>query len=107
MLRIPCPWCGIRDEPEFSFGGQSHLARPAFDASDADWCEYLYTRENPKGTHFERWRHTFGCGQWFNIARHTVSHEVLAVYRMGEGKPDVADVAHDYALPKAKESINE
>jgi len=29
----------------------------------------------------------YGCVCWFNIARHTVSHEVLAVYRMDEPPP--------------------
>jgi sarcosine oxidase, subunit delta len=28
MLRIPCPWCGVRDETEFHYGGQAHIARP-------------------------------------------------------------------------------
>ena len=29
-------------------------------------------RSNPKGVHFERWRHVHGCGRWFNLARDTV-----------------------------------
>ena len=28
MLRIECPWCGTRDEPEFAYGGESHISRP-------------------------------------------------------------------------------
>ncbi|MEX1147998.1 MAG: sarcosine oxidase subunit delta [Sphingomonadales bacterium] len=37
MLRIECPWCGVRDETEFHCGGQSHVTRPgpAEDVSDA------------------------------------------------------------------------
>ncbi len=27
--------------------------------------DYLFMRENPKGVHFERWRHAYGCGKWF------------------------------------------
>lgn len=86
MLLIPCPWCGPRDEIEFSCGGQSHIQRPApFNAvSDEQWGAYLFMRDNPKGVHRERWVHTFGCRQWFNVARHTVTHEILAVYRNGE-----------------------
>ncbi|MEQ8264115.1 sarcosine oxidase subunit delta [Pseudohaliea sp.] len=91
MHIIDCPWCGPRSEDEFSCGGQSHITRPADPAatSDTDWAGYLYTRDNPRGLHFERWRHTFGCRQWFNVARDTVTHEIHAVYRMGDPRPDV------------------
>jgi len=77
----------MRDEPEFTFGGPAHVARPPFEATDAEWTDYLYGRENPKGVHYERWCHSYGCGRWFNVARHTVTHEILAVYRMGEARP--------------------
>lgn len=87
MLRIPCPYCGLRDEPEFTFGGPSHVIRPGFDVSDAEWSDYLFNRENPKGVHCERWCHSYGCGRWFNVARDTVNHETLAVYHMGEPEP--------------------
>jgi heterotetrameric sarcosine oxidase delta subunit len=89
MLRISCPYCGIRDEPEFTFGGPSHVTRPAFDATDVGWANYLFNRDNPKGIHYERWLHAYGCGRWFNLVRDTVTHEVLGVYPMGEAKPDL------------------
>jgi sarcosine oxidase subunit delta len=87
MLQIACPWCGVRDEDEFRCGGESHVSRPGLGCDDAAWADYLFNRTNPKGVHFERWLHAFGCGRWFNIARHTVTHEILAVYRMGEPRP--------------------
>jgi sarcosine oxidase subunit delta len=87
MLRIPCPHCGVRDEPEFIFGGQAHLARPVPDCSDEQWSDYLYIRENPKGLHLERWCHFYGCGRWFNVARDTVTHQISTVYAMGEAGP--------------------
>ncbi|NNM61166.1 MAG: sarcosine oxidase subunit delta [Steroidobacteraceae bacterium] len=87
MMRIPCIVCGLRDENEFTCGGTSHLVRPAIDASDRDWAEYLFFRDNPKGLHHERWRHTQGCGQWFNLVRHTLTHEILTVYAMTESPP--------------------
>jgi len=89
MLLIPCPYCGPRDELEFHCGGQSHIERPGppEQVSDQTWGEYLFFRENPKGVHFERWVHDAGCRQWFNLARDTVSHRILAVYRMGDPKP--------------------
>jgi len=88
MLQIPCPCCGVRDEVEFRFGGESHVARPAPETSDAEWSNYLFCRKNPHGIHYERWCHSFGCGQWFNVARNTLSHEIRAVYRMGESRPE-------------------
>ena len=95
MLLIPCPWCGSRDETEFTCGGEAHIARPkqpqALD--DEAWAEYLFMRKNPKGVRFERWWHSHGCRRWFNVARHTVSDEILAVYRMGEAPPTIAEAA--------------
>jgi sarcosine oxidase subunit delta len=90
MLRIACPYCGIRDEPEFIFGGPSHVTRPSHQVDDATWTEYLFARDNPVGLHFERWLHAYGCGQWFNAARDTLTHEIVEIYVMGAPKPDVA-----------------
>jgi sarcosine oxidase, subunit delta len=89
MLRIPCPNCGVRDEPEFTFGGPSHVVRPPTDVDDATWTSYLFIRENSEGVQFERWLHAFGCGRWFNIARDTRTHEILETYRMGEAPPNL------------------
>lgn len=87
MLRIPCPHCGVRDEPEFVFGGPAHVARPDPAVSDEAWTAYLFLRENPVGLHYERWLHAFGCGQWFNAARDTRTHEIVKTYLMGEPRP--------------------
>jgi sarcosine oxidase subunit delta len=87
MMRLQCPWCGMRDEPEFQCGGTTHIVRPGLESSDQVWGDYLHCRTNPKGLHFERWRHTFGCGQWFNIVRNTVTHEVTSVYLMSDSPP--------------------
>jgi len=87
MMQIQCPWCGPRAANEFHCGGTTAISRPQLDCDDATWGRYLFFRENPKGAHAERWRHTFGCGQWFNVRRNTVSHEVDAVYGMTEPPP--------------------
>ena len=89
MLRLNCPWCGTRDDLEFSFGGESHVTRPTLDAGDDEWSDYLFNQKNPKGLHYERWHHVFGCGQWFNVARDTVTHEIHAAYPMGEPAPGI------------------
>lgn len=88
MLLITCPYCGPREEIEFHCGGESHILRPASDAaSDIEWADYLFHRTNPKGLHHERWHHSHGCRRWFNVVRDTVSHEIEAVYGMGESPP--------------------
>jgi sarcosine oxidase subunit delta len=93
MLLIACPFCGPRDETEFRCGGQSHMHRPGpHDAVlDREWSDYLYRRDNPRGFHLERWLHAGGCRQWFNIARHTVTHEIRAVYAMTDPAPVLGD----------------
>jgi sarcosine oxidase subunit delta len=87
MMQIPCIHCGPRDESEFTCGGTSHISRPGLDQSDAIWGAYLFFRDNPKGLHLERWRHTQGCGQWFNLARSTVTHEIFSVYAITDPPP--------------------
>ena len=103
MLLIPCPYCGKRDEHEFTYareghiarptnGGEAHIARPLEPEklSDAEWGDYVFMRTNPKGVHYERWNHARGCRRWFNMVRHTVSHEILAAYKIGDPKPTVS-----------------
>ena len=91
MLLIECPWCGAREESEFHCGGEAHIARPrgSEQLDDRAWGDYVFMRKNPKGVHHERWCHSHGCGRWFNLARSTVSHRILAVYAMGEAPPEV------------------
>lgn len=92
MLLIDCPWCGPREEPEFRYGGQAHVAYPADPEAldDEQWAHYVFFRDNPKGHFAERWVHSAGCRRWFNVVRHTVTNEVVAVYRTGEARPVTA-----------------
>ena len=77
MLEIPCPWCGVRDEREFSVRAPV-VARPNPDtANDAQWTTYLYQSPNACGRLREYWLHTHGCGQLFVIVRDTVTHEIV------------------------------
>ncbi len=84
MLSIPCPYCGARDESEFTYGGPAHVTRPEASATDREWTQYLYARQNQKGPYRERWLHAFGCGRWFNALRDTTTNEFHRVYLMGE-----------------------
>ncbi|MCZ4279320.1 sarcosine oxidase subunit delta [Kiloniella laminariae] len=92
MLYIKCPWCGERDETEYHYGGEAHIARPENpdELTDAEWAEYVFMRTNTKGVHRERWVHSDGCRRWFNVARNTVTNEIVAVYKAGE-KLDLPD----------------
>ncbi|HKX55862.1 MAG TPA: sarcosine oxidase subunit delta [Xanthomonadales bacterium] len=78
MLRISCPWCGLRDQAEFRSGGEASVVRPANPqaVSDDEWADYLFYRNNIKGAHRERWLHSYGCRQWFVVTRDTVTHEI-------------------------------
>ncbi len=81
MLILHCPYCGIdADETELTPGGEAHLKRQGPGSSDDAFEAYLFLRKNPKGVHFERWRHTYGCGKWFHAARATDTLEVFGTY---------------------------
>jgi sarcosine oxidase subunit delta len=98
MLLITCPHCGPREESEFACGGEAHIARPLVENSitDAEFADYLFLRDNPKGMFLERWRHTAGCRRWFNVARDTVSHDIIEIYAMGSlPRKAAAKVAYD------------
>jgi heterotetrameric sarcosine oxidase delta subunit len=79
MLSIRCPWCGERDETEFSYGAEAKVAYPADPAAltDAEWAEFVFVRGNPKGPLLERWVHTQGCRRWFEVVRDTSTNEIL------------------------------
>lgn len=88
MLLFTCPYCGAAcEETELSPGGEAHLKRFGPGASDDDFSDYLFTRKNPKGVHFERWRHAYGCGKWFHAARCTVTLEVFGTYTAQTSTP--------------------
>ena len=93
MLLIKCPWCGERDQTEFSCGGEAHITRPLDpDAvSDEAWGDYIFFRANPKGWHYERWMHAHGCRRWFNALRHTVTDRFAATYKPGEPTPPLPE----------------
>ncbi|MDZ5621697.1 MULTISPECIES: sarcosine oxidase subunit delta [Nocardioides] len=95
MMLLTCPWCGPRDETEYHYGGQAHVAYPEnpSDLSDEEWAEYLFFRDNPKGPFAERWSHSAGCRRWFNVVRDTATYEVLEVYTNADPRPVVGSPA--------------
>ena len=81
MLTLQCPYCGIQaEETELHAGGEAHLTRFGPGSDDDQFESYLFMRENPRGVHFERWRHVNGCGKWFHAARCTQTLEVFGTY---------------------------
>ncbi len=108
MLLIPCPYCGMeRPEIEFRHGGEAHVARPADPAArqrrglGANTSISARTRRacSPSAG-----ATSLGCGRFFNVLRDTVSDRILAAYKAGEPRPEVAGEAgaHEPALPRRR-----
>jgi sarcosine oxidase subunit delta len=78
-MRLPCPICGERDRREFYYQGEAvALDRPAPDADERAWDDYLHNRDNPAGETRDLWYHDGGCGSWLVVHRNTVTHEVYS-----------------------------
>ena len=77
-MRIPCPYCGERDQSEFVYYGDP-VPRPNPAAADAPrrFYEAVYLRDNPAGPHEELWYHANGCRGWLRVSRDTCTHDVL------------------------------
>lgn len=81
MLTLTCPHCGVAaDETELAPGGEAHLKRHGPGSTEEEFEAYLFARANPKGAHYERWRHAYGCGKWFLAARDTHTLRVWGTY---------------------------
>ena len=65
---------------------------PIRPADGREWRDFLFIRSNPKGVHFERWRHINGCARFFNAARETVGDKFLSTYKAGEPRPDITSL---------------
>jgi methylglutamate dehydrogenase subunit B len=87
MLLIRCPGCGERDHTEFAYGGDARVQRPAAEAPDHEWIDYVYLRDNPCGPHWELWHHVRGCRQWLRVSRDTLTHEIFQVLYATGGRP--------------------
>ena len=75
MMLVSCPWCGPRNEDEFTWGGEASRMRPDDPSclTDEQWADYMYNKDNEKGWVIERWWHARGCEQWFEICRNNVN----------------------------------
>jgi sarcosine oxidase subunit delta len=77
-MRLLCPFCGERGLEEFTYAGDAALVRPAPDAGQAEWVEYVYMRRNPAGVHGELWYHGVACRQFVKLERDTRTHAILS-----------------------------
>ena len=77
MLLIPCPYCGERDESEFSYGGSSR-DYPTLDEDHSidDWYKSVYLPKLDQNTLREYWYHNAGCEQWVEVKRNLFTHEI-------------------------------
>ena len=75
---IPCPHCGVRPKEEFSIKGAA-LRRPKPDEVPEAWMDYVYLRDNPRGSYDEFWHHVSGCRRWLIVSRDTGTHDVHSV----------------------------
>lgn len=96
MLILTCPHCGPREERELVWGGEAGIARPDLSCDDVTWTDYLFFRANPKGVVLEQWCCAAGCGQWFKVARNTLTHEVLGTWPHA-ADPDLDALGKDEA----------
>ena len=76
---IRCPHCGTRPKEEYQIRGDASIIRPTPDASDKQWADYMFTRDNPVGRYRELWQHVSGCRRWLIVDRDTATHQVYAV----------------------------
>ena len=74
----------MRDESEFSYGGEADISRPPdpLQLSDTQWADYLFMRKNTRGVHRELWNHQLGCRRWFVMERDTVSYRIIATHKI-------------------------
>ncbi len=102
MLLIPCPWCGPRNQIEFSYGGDATVRRPPLDAPMEAWTDYVYLRDNPRGPHDELWLHAAGCRRWVVVRRDTRTHEIAGSAAAGPGPAGAGRVIDASGGPPAE-----
>lgn len=75
------PLLGPRDSAEFTYLGDAALIdRPDPEtATEADWHDYAYLRDNIAGDMRELWFHEGGDRSWLVVTRNTLTHEISKV----------------------------
>ena len=101
MQLIACPWCGPRDEAEFHYGGQAHVAYPEDPQALTDEAvgALPLLPGQPQGPVRRALVPRAGCRRWFNAVRDTATHQILA--RLPPRRAEAGDLheRRDAALP--------
>lgn len=85
MIRINCPYCGLRDHSEFRYGGDGSIIYPPVEGDAEDWQQAVFERKNIKGVQWETWHHVLGCRAWLLVERDTLTHDISSVRLAHEG----------------------
>lgn len=75
MLLVPCPNCGPRNSSDLRHVGESHARPNPNTATEKEWRDYLYIRDNVADWNVETWYCTRGCRQFFKVERNTATNE--------------------------------
>lgn len=85
MKLMPCPINGTRPVSEFAYWGAVRDMPDSKTASDAEWADYVYNRDNAPGVKKEWWCHT-PSNTWFIAERDTEKDVVISTYLYGENR---------------------
>ena len=95
MIRIPCPYCGVRNSSEFRHTGEASSRPDPTTTTPQQWRAYLYEHSNPAGWTTESWFHTMGCRRFLSVQRNTITNEIRSALPVGRAHgQSVAAPAH-------------
>lgn len=110
-MRIACPFCGERENGEFTYLGDAKPKRPVVTAVEAGkgaegeqdaFYDYVYLRDNVAGVMSEYWYHGGGCRSWLIVERNTVTHEISSVRAAAGAGAAAAKASAEFAKAGAE-----
>lgn len=90
MIRIPCPYCDLRNSSEFRHVGEAGTRPDPATATPEQWRTFLYEHSNPAGWTTETWFHAMGCRRFVRVERHTVTNEIRSATPV-DGRAELAE----------------
>ena len=103
MLRLDCPFCGLRDHDEFTYLEDGSVTMPGIDqTSQSAWFEAVFLRDNPRGKHTELWHHVNGCRMILRVERDTQTHVISKVEAAQPAFSDLTGVDKPASAGKRK-----
>jgi len=79
MKLLTCPINGTRPISEFIYGGEFRLMPDPDKATDAEWADYIFNRDNAPSVKKEWWFHS-PSNTWLIAERNTVTDEITKTY---------------------------